>query len=209
MLATKNPVGISTRYGWIFMLSLVLLAGGCSSAVVQTPGNPPKTDLPKPEATGTIVVQPVPLPSATPTLAASPTATPAATPRPSPTVTPTATPNLMSGRVVFVSRREDTNQDGVIDSTDSSQLYVLDLATKALTQLTSGSSTNNQPAWSPDGKRIVFISNRTGNNDIFVIKADGSGLKQLTQTPDNEYFPIWSPDGTKIAGSGYKVSDKL
>jgi TolB protein len=54
------------------------------------------------------------------------------------------------------------------------------------------------PVESPDGKRIVFQSNRTGNWDIYTMNVDGSELKQLTGdlAPDNT--PSWSPDGAKI-----------
>jgi Tol biopolymer transport system component len=64
------------------------------------------------------------------------------------------------------------------------------------------------PAWSPDGRKIAFMSNRDGNDDIFVVNADGSGLRNLTRRPANDrkrigWFsfggPTWSPDGRRIA----------
>jgi TolB protein len=54
-------------------------------------------------------------------------------------------------------------------------------------------------SWSPDGKRILFWSWRTGNPEIFVVQADGSGLKQLTENLAWDMYPSWSPDGRKIA----------
>ena len=53
--------------------------------------------------------------------------------------------------------------------------------------------------WSPDGKRILFWSWRTGNPEIFLVKPDGSGLTQLTDNLAWDVFPSWSPDGKKIA----------
>ncbi len=65
-------------------------------------------------------------------------------------------------------------------------------------QLTDGSALDWEPAWSPDGLRVAFSSNRTGNWDIFVVNLDGSGLTQLTDSPAAEVNPAWSPDGNRI-----------
>ena len=55
------------------------------------------------------------------------------------------------------------------------------------------------PVWSPDGSRVAFYSNRTGDNDIFVIDVSGENLTNLTQSPKtSEIVPSWSPDGTHI-----------
>jgi Tol biopolymer transport system component/tetratricopeptide (TPR) repeat protein len=56
------------------------------------------------------------------------------------------------------------------------------------------------PRWSPNGKRIVFTSRRSGNYELWVINRDGSGLQQLTQASGAHYSP-WSPDGRMIAYS--------
>lgn len=67
-----------------------------------------------------------------------------------------------------------------------------------LIQLTS-SGHNQQPAWSPDGKRIAFTSDRDGNPEIYVMNADGSGQVRLTNNPNVDQSPTWSPDGSRIA----------
>ncbi len=55
------------------------------------------------------------------------------------------------------------------------------------------------PAWSPDGKKIVFDSNRDGGNpEIYIMNADGSNQTRLTDNPSVDVMPIWSPDGKKI-----------
>jgi TolB protein len=55
------------------------------------------------------------------------------------------------------------------------------------------------PAWSPDGRTIVFVSWRDGNGEIYAMNADGSGPRNLTQHPARDVRPAWSPDGRKIA----------
>ena len=49
------------------------------------------------------------------------------------------------------------------------------------------------PAWSPDGRRIAFVSNRDGNFEVYVMNADGSGQRNLTRSPANEGLFAWSP----------------
>jgi Tol biopolymer transport system component len=63
------------------------------------------------------------------------------------------------------------------------------------------------PAWSPDGKRVAFMSQEadaSGNDpnyNVYAMNIDGSGLTQLTDAPGEDGFPAWSPDGTRIAFS--------
>jgi Tol biopolymer transport system component len=55
------------------------------------------------------------------------------------------------------------------------------------------------PAWSPDGQRIVFVSQATGNDEIWVVNADGSGEAQLTFNDwEWDKGPSWSPDSSEI-----------
>ncbi len=55
------------------------------------------------------------------------------------------------------------------------------------------------PAWSPDGRKLAFVSRRDGNSEIYVMNADGSGQENLTQQPASDSHPSWSPDGRKLA----------
>ncbi len=57
-----------------------------------------------------------------------------------------------------------------------------------------------EPDWSPDGKSIAFVSQRSGSFDLYVMAADGTGTRRLTSTEDdNESSPTWSPEGDRIA----------
>jgi TolB protein len=66
-------------------------------------------------------------------------------------------------------------------------------------KLTDNAARDNQPAWSPDGRRIAFTSNRDGNQEIYVMNADGSNEIRLTNDPADDAHPSWSPDGRRIA----------
>jgi Tol biopolymer transport system component len=57
---------------------------------------------------------------------------------------------------------------------------------------------DGSPAWSPDGTRIAFYSERDGNAEIYVMNADGTDARRLTNSPADEGYPGWSPDGRSI-----------
>jgi len=87
-----------------------------------------------------------------------------------------------------------------------SHLYVVDVATRAVTQVTSGDHDDEQPAWSPDGLRLAFVSSRgadpdrENNSDVFVVDATaGATPLRLTSWPGPDEAPAWSPDGRSIA----------
>lgn len=66
-------------------------------------------------------------------------------------------------------------------------------------RLTDNTTTDWKPDWSPNGKKIVFQSNRTANDEVFVMNADGTRQKNLTKNAAEDGDPVFSPDGKRIA----------
>jgi Tol biopolymer transport system component len=80
------------------------------------------------------------------------------------------------------------------DTINNDDIYVINADGSGLTNLTNHVAEDRQPVWSPDGKYIAFISERTGESDIWIMNADGSNLLNLTNSPDVwEYHPFWMP----------------
>jgi tricorn protease-like protein len=77
--------------------------------------------------------------------------------------------------------------------------------------LTAGSKSNNAfPAFSPDGRQVVFRSGRDGNHEIYLMDADGKNPRRLTDNPATDTMPTFSPNGNQIAFSsnrenGYQI----
>ena len=92
-------------------------------------------------------------------------------------------------KIVFGSARNGGNHD----------IYAMDLNGSNQTRLTNNPAYDDQPRWSPDGNKIVFMSDRNGNFEVYSMNADGSSQTRLTNSPAADGFPSWSPDGTKIA----------
>ena len=70
-------------------------------------------------------------------------------------------------------------------------IYIMEIASRQIVQLTHDSGRNDFPSWSPDGRHIVFQSNRNGTEEIWSVLADGSHLQQLTRQGRNTQ-PNWS-----------------
>jgi TolB protein len=73
----------------------------------------------------------------------------------------------------------------------SSDIYLMDIASKQWVQLTHDGGRNDFPSWSPDGRHIVFQSSRAGKEEIWMMLADGTKTRQLTFTGRNTQ-PNWS-----------------
>ena len=96
-------------------------------------------------------------------------------------------------RIVFMSDRDWNFEIYVMDTDGDNQL-----------NLTNNPGDDKYPSWSPDGKRIVFESDRSGrdrNRQIYVMDADGGNQRNLSNNDFDDRDPSWSPDGKRIVFS--------
>lgn len=95
-----------------------------------------------------------------------------------------------------------------------SHLFFADVEnSKNPVQWTFGKGKNHSPRFAPDGKSIVFVSNRTGKNQLYLLSLKGGEARQVTFIESGATNPVWSPDGKKIAfqvslKSGKTILDK-
>lgn len=109
----------------------------------------------------------------------------------------------------YVEMGYKTNDAGWNDD-KKSHVWVLDARSATATQITEGDGWNDaDPQWSPDGRRIAFVSNRTGkenaldrNSDVWVVSAEGGPLTKISTSSGPDNSPRWSPDGRSIAYVG-------
>ena len=103
----------------------------------------------------------------------------------------------VQAQIAFVSKR-----DG------NPEIYVMDADGENQQNLTNNRHEDWGPSWSPDGKRIVFFSDRDEHPhpkhgrstfEIYVMDADGENQQNLTNHRDDDWSPVWSPDGERIA----------
>ncbi|NQV07388.1 PD40 domain-containing protein, partial [bacterium] len=103
----------------------------------------------------------------------------------------------ITGEIAFSSNRAGNLQD----------VFVMDADGGNVRQLTNLPGADTAPAWSPDGTKLVFVSDRHGQYDIFAMNADGTGQTRLTTDPGQDVTPSWSHDGTSIAFSSDRDGD--
>jgi dipeptidyl aminopeptidase/acylaminoacyl peptidase len=97
--------------------------------------------------------------------------------------------------------------EGMTRFTDNRRLhiFVIDVASRAVKQVTNGNTYEHSIDWSPKGDEILFVSDRSPetdqffNYDIFALKVSDGSIRRVTATENAEYDPKWSPDGGMIA----------
>lgn len=109
-------------------------------------------------------------------------------------------------RVITRYLYKPTASEGMTRFDDNRRLhiYVVNLETKQVRQLTSGNYYEHSLSWSPDGAEILFLSNhepktdQVFNYDVFTVRPANGEIRRLTDTKSAEYHPHWAPDGKSI-----------
>jgi dipeptidyl aminopeptidase/acylaminoacyl peptidase len=99
-----------------------------------------------------------------------------------------------AARVAYTVR--EANWD---DNAYETEIWIADVATGAVRQLTNAKKSSSQPAWSPDGRTLAFVSDRTDKRQIYLIDPTGGEAEALTSQEDGVASFAWSPDGKQIA----------
>ncbi|HEX3703438.1 MAG TPA: S9 family peptidase [Vicinamibacterales bacterium] len=89
-----------------------------------------------------------------------------------------------------------TNWD---DNAYETEIWIADVRNGTTRQLTAGKKSSSAPAWSPDGAKLAFVSDRTDKRQIYLINPQAGEAEALTAVEDGVSAFAWSPDGTRIA----------
>ena len=98
--------------------------------------------------------------------------------------------------IVFVRDLDPDRGDDVNDD----DLFTMDAdGTDQRNRTNTPGAGETEPAWSPHGRQIAFVSDRDGDPEIYTMHPRGSDVRQLTVNAHNDFSPHWSPEGRRIA----------
>ena len=121
-------------------------------------------------------------------------------------------------QVAFTSDRHSGHPPQTVDQIDGSgmpthgDIFVFDPDGNGARQLTDGPDTDQRPCFSPDGKTVVYVSNRDGDMTLWTVRSDGSGVPEPLPFRGQAFRPWFSADGKWIyfigTGRGYDSGDR-
>jgi dipeptidyl aminopeptidase/acylaminoacyl peptidase len=112
-----------------------------------------------------------------------------------------------SGRVAWTDPRRRRPSKLLMFETQSGTRSVFPCPPKyndPMVLLTQSPGIDAHPCWTPDGRSLVFATDRWGGLELTIARADGTELRRLTQSPGSDDYPAVSPDGTRLAFASYR-----
>jgi Tol biopolymer transport system component len=104
-------------------------------------------------------------------------------------------------RIAYVA---ETDPNNAFDKNTLQDIYVMDPKGGNRVRLTNSEDNDREPDWSPDGKQIVFMSERDKNREIYVMSVKGTNQKRLTKSKADDEHPQWSPKNDGIVFSSHR-----
>ncbi len=95
--------------------------------------------------------------------------------------------------ILFVSARDGNGEIYRMEAACVQSAAPSQTCGQTTTRLTQNDTNDNMPAWSPDGARIAYVSEREGYSDLYVMDADGGNLRRVTDGDAYYQFPAWRP----------------
>jgi Tol biopolymer transport system component/DNA-binding winged helix-turn-helix (wHTH) protein len=116
-------------------------------------------------------------------------------------------------KLPFLASNMDWSRDGAKvvyqHGRPDANIYIYTFETGKIDTAVDDPSFDGDPSFSPDGKRISFVSGRDGNAEIYSQNLDGSDVRRLTNHPARDAFPTYSPDGTQIVFNSNRENENL
>src|SRR5213592_3003518 len=84
------------------------------------------------------------------------------------------------------------------DNRGITRIWLADVASGAMRQLTAGPGSDRQPRWSPDGRTLAFVSTRENGAQLWVLPIAGGEARRVTSLAEGVFDPLWLPDGTGL-----------
>ena len=114
-----------------------------------------------------------------------------------------------SKQFIYMDISPDNQRIAVSSNGQQEDIYVMRTDGSDILKLTNDIYKDRNPQWSPDGKTLLFYSDRSGKYEIWKIDADGSNLKQLTNTSGIVSVARWFPDGHLITAAYDNIDNIL
>ncbi|MBD3169409.1 MAG: hypothetical protein GF307_07990 [candidate division Zixibacteria bacterium] len=113
----------------------------------------------------------------------------------------------LDGRYIYFSSDRPADPSGYDDTTfkyGNYNIFRLEIETGEIKAITDTTGINTDPAVSPDGKRICFVSDRNGIYNLYIKEMETGEVYPVTDALSGCFSPTWSPDGDQIAFSGFR-----